>query len=451
MVVALELLFVLLVKAGLPAGHARFQRGAHALQALRRCEQLEFILVHAPQFLAADEQLAVQPDVGEIGAKGGKRLGALAQFLQKRLAALVAHGAHARLARGVEQQLFRLLERRFDLLAEDVFDDLPQRARAYVLFSQIGQHGGYVLRKSAAGGKDLYAAGVERVALAIHEEGRAVHGDGGLARSRAAHHGDHPRVFIADGGGLLRLNGGHHLAHVAAGGLGEQVEEDAVANVELRINVVLEAAVLHAILALERHLAANLARGAVVAAAAGHGIVVERADRRAPVVHQHLPIPAPQAVQADDDLFRVFLALLGEVDAGEEGRHQHALVARGQIVGERLAHKVSIHLGGKLLKVLRRKRGRLHAQLVPRIGHDHVHSLGVAGGDARGLLDDGEQELLHALRIFLFGAKHLWIVHIRPSLGWRRRSASFIIPYPAANCKTHPSTQERRPPGQKAQ
>ena len=320
-----------------------------------------------------------------------------------------------------------------------------KRSRTYVLFAEIGQHGGYVLRKGAAGRKDLYAAGVERIALAVHEEGGAVHGDGGLARAGPAHHGDHARVLIADGGGLLRLDGGDHLAHVAAGGLGEQVEEYAVVYVELRIDIILEAAVLHAVLALERHFPADLAGRAVVAAGAGHGIIVQRTDRRAPVVHQHLAVFAAQAVKADDDPLRPIFALLGKIDAGKEGRHQHAPVTRRQIVGERLAHQIAIHLGGELLKILRRERGRLHAQLVPGVGHDHVHGLGVAGGDVRGLLDDGEQKLLHALHIFLFGAKHLWIVHVRPSLGWRKLAAIFIIAYPGANCKTLPSRRGKRP------
>ena len=80
-----------------------------------------------------------------------------------------------------------------------------------------------------------------------------------------------------------------------------------------------------------------------------------------------------------------------------------------------------------------------------RVMVDDAHGLGVVGGDARGLLDDGEQELLHALRVFLFGAKHLWIVHVRPSLGWRKQAAIFIIAYPGANCKTLPSKRGKRP------
>ena len=169
-----------------------------------------------------------------------------------------------------------------------------------------------------------------------------MHGDGGLARAGPAHHAEYPRVLVADGGGLLRLNGGDNLTHVAAGGLGEQVEEDTVVYVELGIDIVFEAAILHAVLALERHFAAYLAGGTVVAAGAGHGIVVQRTDRRAPVVYQHLVILAAQAVENTRSSVRRLFARLGKIDAREKRRHQHALVALGEVVGERLAHKIAV-------------------------------------------------------------------------------------------------------------
>ncbi len=305
-----------------------------------------------------------------------------------------------------------------------------QRARADVFLAQLRQHRGYVLRKGAARGKNLDAAGVERIALAIHEESGAVHGDGRLARAGPAHHGNHPRVLVADGRGLFGLDGGNHLAHVAGGGAGKQVEQHFIVDAQLRIDIIFELAVLHAVLALEAHLPADFPGRAVVAARAGHGIVIQRTHRGAPIVHQHFAMLVAQAVQADDDLLERLLPFFGKIHAGKEGRHHHALVAGGQIVREGFAHQIAIHLGGKLLKILRRKRRGLHAQFVPGVGDDHVHGLGMAFGNTRGLFYHRQQQLLHALRILLFGAKLLWIVHVRPSLAaWRadgkRRSPSY--------------------------
>ena len=59
-----------------------------------------------------------------------------------------------------------------------------------------------------------------------------------------------------------------------------------------------------------------------------------------------------QAIEADDDLLGLALPVLGEIDAGEEGLQQHALVALDQVGGKGAPGQDMVDLGGQLLQVL---------------------------------------------------------------------------------------------------
>ena len=199
-----------------------------------------------------------------------------------------------------------------------------------------------------------------------------------------------------------------------AAGPGEDVQQHIVVDGQLGVHVILELTVFHAILALEGHAAQNLSAGAVVGHLAGHGIVVQAAHRRTPVVHQQIALLILQAVQADDDLFQLRLALLHEVHPGEEGVHQHPAVALGQALGELPAGGEAVHLHGQLLQILHRELGRAHAQLLPCVGDDRLDGLQVAARHFVRLLDERQHQLLHPRGVLLFLAEILQLFHILP-------------------------------------
>ena len=277
-----------------------------------------------------------------------------------------------------------------------------------------------------------------------------MHGHAGLAAARAAHHAHHRRIVVADGGVLLRLNGGHDLAHVVAAGPGEDVQQHVVVDGQLGVHVVLELTVFHAVLALEGHPAQNPAAGAVVGHLAGHGIVVQAAHRRAPVVHQQVALLILQAVQADDDLLQLRLALLHEVHAGEEGVHQHPAVALGHALGELPAGGKAVHLHGQLLQILHRELGRAHAQLLPGVGNDRLDGLQVAARHFVRLLDERQHQLLHPRGVRLFLAEILQLFHILPP-GCRCEGSFRAQSFPIITCGHEKRKMPRPEPRDTAQ
>ena len=380
---------------GFPVGKARFQRRAHALEPLRRRQQRQLAGVQGAQLLRAHQCAALERHVGERRSEAVEAARLALEQVKKRQAALVLHRARAQRDVLVEQAV-ELAHRSLDLAPEHALDDLLQRARADVLLAELGQHGGDVFGKRRAGREDLHLGGGERVAAAVEQVGGAVHRHAGLAGAGAADHGHHPRALAANGGVLLRLNGGDDLAHVARRRAGEDVQQHAVVDAHMGIDVELQLAFLHAVLALERHRAAHHAGGTGVACLAGLGIVIEAADRRAPVVYQRLLVLARHAVQPDDDALRRRGADLGEVDAREERLAEHAAGARGRLVCELAARGKAVDVGGELAHLAGRQRRGPHAQLVPGVGEDGANRLRVAARQRLRLRDQRREPLAHA-------------------------------------------------------
>ena len=180
-----------------------------------------------------------------------------------------------------------------------------------------------------------------------------MHRHAGFAAARAADHAHHGRIIAANRGVLLRLNRGNDLAHVAAGRAGQNIQQHFIIDGHLRIHVIFQLPLFHAILALERHFADDLAARTIVGNIARHGIIIQAAHRRAPIVHQQMPLFILQTVQADNDLFDFLRARFDEIHAGEEGVHQHPAVALRHFQRKFPARGEAIDFHGKLFQILR--------------------------------------------------------------------------------------------------
>ena len=414
-VLAREALFILLVQLFLPTGDARIQRGAHSGHALGRRQQRKLPRVHVPQLVAPDQQLIVQIYVGALGAELRKIVGIALELMQKFRAAFVSHRPRAQ-RHVLAQQPLQLAHGVLHLFVQNSLHGLVQRTGADVVLAQLGQHGGDVLGKRGAGRQNLNTAGVQQIPPAVHQKCRAMHGHAGLAGTGAADHGHDLPVLAADGCVLLGLNRGHNLAHMAGGRAGEDVQQHLVVDVELGVHIVLQLAVLHAILSLQRHLAHDFARRALIGHIARLRVVVQAADRRAPVVHQQIALFVGQAVQADDDPFQLVGALFHKVDPGKEGIHQHFPGALRHVLDELFPRGKAIHFGGELLHFLRRDGRGAQAKLLPCVGQDHPDGLRVAARQLLRLLDDGQQKPLHPLGIRPLRLKLVQLFHVAPPM-----------------------------------
>ena len=237
-----------------------------------------------------------------------------------------------------------------------------------------------------------------------------MHGHAGFAAAGRAHHAHDPIALGADGGVLLRLNGGDDLLHVAAGGAGKNVQKHSVVDIQLGIHIIIQPAVHHAILTLQGHFSTNHARGTAIFHIARHGIVKQAANRRAPVVHHDFALLIFQAVQADDDFFQFVLALFHKIHPGEEGAHEHAAIPGGHVLRKGLPGGKAIDFRRKLLQIRGRKGRGAHAQIFPRVRNNGANGFGMAARKQIRLFDDRQQQFLHLGRILslLFQVRKLF-------------------------------------------
>ena len=196
---------------------------------------------------------------------------------------------------------------------------------------------------------------------------------------------------------------------------GKNVQKHLVVDAHIRVHIILQAAVFHFILPLQRHLPANFARGAFIGHRPGHRVVIQAAHRRAPVVHQNFAIRVLQAVKPDDDLLLFLRAVLLKVHARKEGIHQHGFVPLRQIIRQRLSRQKTIHLCGELLHILHAQRRRLQAQLLPRVRQQRAYGAQMPLRIVARSLDHRQEQLLHVRGVLLFFGKLGLSVHGCPS------------------------------------
>ena len=299
------------------------------------------------------------------------------------------------------QQLTDLGQRMLHMAGKNGLHDGVQRLGAGVFLAQFRQHGGDILREDRAGGKDQHAVGIEGFAAAVHQIGRAVHGDAGFAGAGAADDGEHRRILEADGAVLLLLNGIDDAMHLAGYVFRQDIQQQRIVDGEGGVHVILQAAVFHAVLALEGHLAGDLAVWAGIAAFAGQRVVVQAGDGRAPVVHQQRTVMILQGIQADDDLIRILRAVLAEIHTGKEGLEQHLPAAARLVVREGLAGEVAVDFQAERLHLLHGNVGGLQAQFVPCVGQQGIDRVHMALGKTLGFVNDRPQHLLHIGGVFL--------------------------------------------------
>ena len=209
---------------------------------------------------------------------------------------------------------------------------------------------------------------IEHVAPAVHQVGRAVHRHARLAGAGPADDRHHARALAADGGVLLGLNGRHDLAHVARRRTGQHVQQHLIVDAQVGVDVELQLAALHAVLALERHRAGDHAGRAGIGRRAGLGVVVQAADRRAPVVHE-------QVSSSSARLYRPITIRSG-AEAPTSAKSTRAKNGSSSIrrarsdVSEASWRRAveAVDVRGQLPELAGRQRRRADAQLVPRVG-----------------------------------------------------------------------------------
>ena len=118
---------------------------------------------------------------------------------------------------------------------------------------------------------------------------------------------------------LFLLNGGDDLLHGAGGGGAEQVQQHLVVNAHIGVHIILQPSVFKAVLPLQGHGSHDFALGTVVFRRAGHGVVIERRHRGAPIMNQQFPSGRGKAVQSDDDFFALIRPVFLKIHPGEKG------------------------------------------------------------------------------------------------------------------------------------
>ena len=177
-------------------------------------------------------------------------------------------------------------------------------------------------------------------------------GNRGLAAAGNALHKDQIVEGVTDNHVLLALDGFDNRFHLLGSVVRQRLAEHIVDDIDIRIEEVVEGAVLDVVLALERDLAADGAGGSKVLDRAGLIAVEQAGNRGAPVIDKGLvAVLVLDGGQSDVDFFgRVgFVAILGEVHSGKIGSFQRLTQVVDALVGGIVAGRLRLNRFQRLM------------------------------------------------------------------------------------------------------